>query len=158
MMDYTKLSEVIVHTQKELDAIPLNYKGRIYIDSDVNICIKIRHNYYYPVVVKGNSSVVVCVFPHVVNDFPDFPTIEAYGNSSIKVNGYSLVKAFENSTVEAFGYSIVMAYDNSTVEAFGYSSVRAYKNSTVRASGNVQVVDFGAKIQISENARIVTGL
>jgi hypothetical protein len=157
-IDYSKLTEITVRTQAELDEIPQNFKGRIYINSNANDWIKIRHSYYYPVAVKGNSSVVVCVFPPVVNDFPDFPTVEAYGNSSIVVNGYSLVKAFENSTVEAHENSTVEAFDHSTVRAFDRSSVktyedsfavlsadssaRAFDNSTVRAFGNTSVRAF----------------
>lgn len=130
MRDYSKLSEIIVHTQEELDDIPLNYKGRIYIDSDVNICIKIRHSYYYPVAVKGNSSVVVCVFPPVISDFPDFPTVEAYDKSAIVLNGYSFVKAFDHSSVEAYEFSAVEAFDFSSVKAFDMSRVKTYDESS----------------------------
>jgi len=157
-IDYSKLSEIIVRSQEELDAIPLNYKGRIYIDSDVNIWIKIRHSYYYPVAIKGNSSVVVCVFPPVVNDFPDFPTVEAYDKSAIVLNGYSFAKAYGQSSVEAYEFSTVEAFDHSSVKAFDMSrvktydessavlsadsSARAFDNSTVRAFGNTSVRAF----------------
>lgn len=130
MKDYSKLSEIIIQTQEELDDIPLNYKGRIYIDSDVNVWIKIRHCYYHPVVVKGNSSVVVCVFPPVINDFPDFPTVEAYDKSTIVLNGYSFVKAFDHSSVEAYDLSAVVAFDFSSVKAFDMSRVKTYDESS----------------------------
>jgi len=221
-IDYSKLTEITVRTQAELDEIPQNFKGRIYINCGPNDWIKIRHNYYFPIVVKGNSSVVVSVYPFVVNDFSDFPTVEAYDKSAIVLNGYSFVKAFDHSSVEAYEFSTVEAYDfssvkafdmsrvrvyeessavlfddssakafdrskvkafqhssvrafdESSVEAFAFSSVgafdkslveawefatiRAYHDSSIKAHGNTQVVDFvqGAKIEVFENARIVS--
>ena len=129
-IDYSKITELTVKTQAELDAIPQNFKGRIYINCSPNDWIKIRHNYYYPVVVKGNSSVVVCVYPPVVNDFLDFPTVEAYDKSAIVLNGYSFVKAYDQSTVEAYDLSAVVAFDFSSVKAFDKSRVKAYDESS----------------------------
>ncbi len=116
--------EIIVKTQQELDSIPLDFKGRIIIDCGANDWLQIRHNYHLPIIVKGNSSVVVCAFPG-----DDFWIVEAYGTSSIKVNGYSLVKTFEKSTIEAYKNSSVEAYDYSTVWAFDKSSIKLYENS-----------------------------
>lgn len=69
---------VVVKSQKELDDIPLDYKGRIYIEFgtwyDKAI---VKNKYYLRVVAWGNSSVV------------------AWENSS--------VEAWENSSVEAQG-------------------------------------------------------
>lgn len=130
MRNYSKITELTVKTQTELDEIPQNFKGRIYIDCGPNDWIKIRHCYYHPVAVKGNSSVVVCVYPYVVNDFPDFPTVEAYDKSAIVLNGYSFVKAYEQSSVEAYEFSTVEAYDFSSVKAFDMSRVRVYDESS----------------------------
>ena len=130
-IDYSKLSEITVRTQAELDLIPLDFKGRIYVECDRREWLQIRHNYYFPVMVKGNSSVVA--------------------------NESSCVEAYENSTVVANENSTVWAYENSTVVANENSFVKAYGNSSVIANGNVLVVDSlqGAKIRISGNARIV---
>ena len=57
-MDYSKLSEIIVKTQEELDAIPDDFKGRIYINGGTSLArIYIKKKYYYSVVARGNSSV-----------------------------------------------------------------------------------------------------
>lgn len=56
-IDYSKLSEITVRTQAELDAIPLDFKGRIYVECGSKDWLHIRHNYYFSVVAKGNSSV-----------------------------------------------------------------------------------------------------
>jgi hypothetical protein len=154
-IDYSNLTEITVRTQEELDLIPLDFKGRIYVECGSNDWLQIRHNYYYSVVVNGNSSVMA----------RENSSVRAYGNSYVEARENSSVRAYENSSVEAYGNSSVRAYENSSVRANGNSSVmarenssvRAYGNSYVEAYGNVQVVDSlqGAKIQISGNARIV---
>jgi len=141
-INYSELTVIIVRTQEELDIIPLDFKGRIIIEGEKNNWIVIKNNYYNSVTILENSSVIV------------------RGNSSVAVWGNSTVVAFENSSVTAYENSSVWAWGNSFVEACGKStvvawensSVRAYKKSTVRAYGNVRVVDFGAKIQIYDNA------
>ena len=71
-----KQSKVVVKTQDELDLIPEDYKGQIYIEGGVWYNkIKVGKRYYCRVIARGNSSV------------------EARGNSS--------VVAWENSSVEA---------------------------------------------------------
>ncbi|MGN0686804.1 MAG: hypothetical protein ACI4KA_01705, partial [Oscillospiraceae bacterium] len=94
-MDYSKLSEITVTNQAELDAIPDDFKGRIYIKCIAAVSVSKR--YYFQPVACGNSTVV------------------ARGNSS--------VAAWGNSTVEAYNNSSVVARGNSTVEARGNSSV-----------------------------------
>ena len=131
-IDYEKLTEITVKNQKELDKIPLDFKGRIYIEFgtywDKAI---VKNKYYYSVVARRNSSV------------------EAWENSS--------VEAWGKSSVVAWGNSSVVAKGNSSVEAWGNSSVVAWGNSSVVARGNTQVVNrqINGKINISGNARIV---
>ena len=49
-MDYSKLSEITVKTQEELDAIPDDFKGRIYINGGTSLArIYIKKKYNYPV-------------------------------------------------------------------------------------------------------------
>ena len=57
-MDYSKLSEITVKTQAELDAIPDDFKGRIYIEGGSPFArIYIKKKYYYRVEARENSSV-----------------------------------------------------------------------------------------------------
>ena len=99
-IDYSKLTEIKVKSQEELDMIPDDFSGRIYIEFgtywDKAI---VRKRYKKSVVARENSSVV------------------AWGNSS--------VEARENSSVEAWGNSSVEAWENSSVVARGNSSVVA---------------------------------
>ena len=85
-IDYSKLEDITVKNQSELDAIPDNFAGRIYIDFGTvwNKAV-VRKNYCKRVVARGNSSV------------------EAWENSSVEARENSSVEAWENSSVEANG-------------------------------------------------------
>jgi hypothetical protein len=105
--------EKIVTSQVELDAIPVDYNGRIIIKFGTlyNRAV-VNKRYAYSVVARGNSSVV------------------ARDNSSVVARENSSVEAWDNSSVEARGNSSVVARDNSSVEARG----------NVKVSGNARVV------------------
>ena len=182
-IDYEKLTEIVVKSQKELDDIPLDYKGRIYIEFgnwwDKAI---VKNNYYYSVVARENSSVVawenssvearenssvvarenssVVARGNSSVEARENSSVEARENSSVVARGNSSVEARENSSVEAWGNSSVEAWGNSSVVARENSSVVARENSSVVAQGNVQVNEHSdaynkPKIKISGNARIV---
>ena len=139
-INYDNLSEIVVKTQEELDAIHVDFKGSIYIEfgTQSNPAI-VKHKYYRSVVAWDNSFVV------------------AWDNSFVEARDNSFVVAWGNSFVEAWGNSSVEAWDNSSVVAWGNSSVDARGNSSVVARGNSQIVDrlIGGHIKISGNARIV---
>ena len=131
-IDYGKLEEITVRSQDELDAMPDDFAGRIYIEFGTtwNKAV-VSKKYRNSVVARENSSVV------------------ARGNSSVVARENSSVVAQENSSVEAWG--------NSSVVAWGNSSVVAQENSSVVGNANAQVVDMllGGRIEITGNARIV---
>ena len=98
-MDYSKLTEITVKSQVELDAIPLDFKGRIYIEFGTyfNKAV-VKNKYFYRVVAWGNSSVV------------------ARGNSS--------VVARENSSVVAAGNTQVLdCLRNGRIEITGNARI-----------------------------------
>ncbi len=74
-MNYKKLAEITVETQEELDMIPKDFKGRIYIKfgTDFEPAV-VRNRYYLSVEAWENSSV------------------EAWGNSS----GFGLLTQWKN--------------------------------------------------------------
>ena len=163
-MDYSKLKEITVRSQTELDAIPEDYKGRIYIEFGTqDEPAVVTRRYRYPVIACGNSSVEARDNSSVVardNSSVvacDNSSVEACDNSSVEACDNSSVEAWGNSSVEAWGNSSVVARDNSSVAAWDNSSVVAWDNSSVVAWGNAQVNQKSAssKITISGNARIV---
>ncbi len=127
------MSDIIVKSQVEFDAIPIDHSGRIFIEfgTRYNRAVINRKFNFASVVARGNSSV------------------EAWGNSS--------VVAWENSSVVAWGNSSVVAWENSSVVAWGNSSVVAWGNSSVVAAGNSQICDctYSHNITTSANSRIV---
>ena len=133
-MNYNELKKITVKTQRELDNIPKDFDGTVYIKFGTlfNLAI-VRDKYAYSVIARENSFV------------------EARGNSS--------VEARENSSVIARGNSSVKAWENSSVIAWENSSVIARDNSSVKAWGNTQIVNCLSngcgKIETSGNARIV---
>ena len=184
MVDYKNLDEIIVKSQKELDDIPEDFEGIIYIEFGTywNRAI-VNKKYIGSVVARENSSVVarghssveawenssvvarghssVVARENSSVEAWENSSVEARENSSVVARGHSSVEAWENSSVEARGHSSVVARENSSVEARENSSVEARENSSVEAGGNSQVVDRqdesqeNVRIQISGNARKV---
>ena len=171
-MDYSKLKKITVKTQAELDAIPEDYKGRIYIEFGTQDEPAVVNRRYYrgaiacdnssvvawgnsSVVARGNSSVEARGNSSVVAW--DNSNVIAWGNSNVEARDNSNVIAWDNSNVIAWDNSNVIAWENSNVIARGNSNVIAWGNSNVIARGNTQVNQKSAfsKITISGNARIV---
>ena len=142
------MNEKIVTSQAELDAIPVDYNGRIIIKFGTpGKRAVVSKKYLCPVEVHGNSY--VCA--------DDNSYVCAYGNSSVCAHENSSVWAYDNSYVWAYGNSSVRAYDNSYVCAHENSSVEARNDGYVWAWGNSQVVDAHRRgnIKVFGNARIV---
>nr|DAQ58370.1 MAG TPA: hypothetical protein [Caudoviricetes sp.] len=166
------MNEKIVTSQAELDAIPVDYNGRIIIKFGTPAkCAVVNKKYLRPVVAMDNSSVVawgnssveamdnssVVAMDNSSVVARDNSSVEAWGNSSVEAWDNSSVEAMGNSSVEAWGNSSVVARGNSSVVARDNSSVEAWDNSSVEAWGNSQVVDAHRRgnIKVSGNARIV---
>lgn len=96
-INYKRINEIVVSTQEELDAIPDDFDGKIYIKSDTITVI--RKKYLAPVIVNGNSYVVA------------------------KEN--ACVQAFDDSYVVAEENAYVVAIDNTRVVAKGCSHIKA---------------------------------
>ena len=59
MKDYSRLEEITVKSQEELDEIPTDFQGRIYIEFGTWFKRAIvSKRYPFRVVARGNSSVV----------------------------------------------------------------------------------------------------
>ena len=110
------MKEIIVTSQAELDALPVDFDGRIIIKfgTPYNRAI-IKRRFKYSVVARDNSSV------------------EAWGNSSVVARENSSVVARENSSVEA--------WENSSVEAWGNTQVvDSSRSHNITANGNSRIV------------------
>ena len=166
------MREIIVTSQAELDAIPIDFDGRIIIKfgAPFNRAV-VNRRFRFSVVARGNSSVVargnssvealenssVVAQENSSVVAWENSSVVAWENSSVVACGNSSVEAWENSSVVAWGNSSVVARGNSSVEAWENSSVVAWGNSSVVARGNTQVVDSSRSHNITANgnARIV---
>ena len=119
------MSNIIVKSQAEFDAIPIDHSGRIFIEFGT------RYN------------------RAVVNRKFQYASVVAWGNSSVVARGNSSVEAWENSSVEAWENSSVVARENSSVVARENSSVEARGNSQICDNTRSH------KITTSANSRIV---
>lgn len=154
-MDYNNLRDITVKSQYELDAIPDDYKGQIYIDfgtpEDPAIVDK---QYYLPVVALGsrrvnawgssqvtardNSRVLALHNSHI--DAVDNSRVEAWGNSSVTARDNSVVVIKESSRAESYDNSTVKSWDNCCAYAHGRSSILARESSYAVAYDNSRVV------------------
>src|SRR3990167_2613167 len=121
------MKEIIIHNQKEFDALPDSFKEltRIILQ-DTTERISVSKAW-------GNSTIEAW----------ENSTIVAWGNSTIVARGNSSVVARENSSVEAWENSTIEAWGNSTIVARGNSSVVARENSTIEAWGNSTIEAWG---------------
>ena len=101
------MKEIIVKSQAELDAIPIDFDGRIIIKfgAPYNRAI-INRRFKYSVVARGNSSVV------------------ARENSSVEARGNSYVVARGNSSVVACGNTqVVCCNDEHNIAVSGNARI-----------------------------------
>lgn len=126
-MNYDELEEIIVKSQEELDAIPADYKGKIYIEFGTLLNKAIIKNRYYrsvvaressSVVAQGNTQVVDRLnannwskgkilisgnarkvhMPKTINEFMDFYGIK---HTKTKATFYKAVRKYEDGTYHA---------------------------------------------------------
>lgn len=178
MVDYKNLEEVIVTTQEELNQVPLDYVGQVYINSDE--LITIWQTFLKRVIVQGNSRVVVVDNGYVVGKGNSiifagtYSTVLAWDNSSVIAYGESNVKSMGNNRIFATDHSTVEAWGNakicsrgcshittngmSTVEAGENSFVEVYGGGSVVAHGNSQIINHSpnANIKVYDNAREIS--
>ncbi len=170
-INYDELTEITVKSQEELDNIPLDFKGRIYIEFGTiwdkaivknRYCCPVEAMENSSIEAKGNSSVVARGKSSVVAMGNSSvvargkSSVVAMGKSSVVAKGKSSVEARENSSVVAWENSLVIAKGNSSVEARGNSSVEAWENSSVEAWENSSVVARGnSSVEAGGNSQVL---
>lgn len=140
-INYSDLMEITVKTQAELDAIPLDFKGRIYVKCSSEDWLRIEHNYHFSVEVCGSSSVIA--FGNASIIAYDNSSVEAYGNAEVVAWDNTRVEAWENASIIAYGNSFIVAFDDSFIDANESSSVIANEYTSIKANDNVSVVAYG---------------
>ena len=118
------MEEIIVKSQAELDAIPIDFDGRIIIKFGTTYKrAAVNRRFRSPVEARDNSSVV------------------AWDNSSVVAWDNSSVVALDNSSVVARDNSSVVARENSSVEAWGNTQVVCCNDEhNIAVRGNARIV------------------
>ena len=119
------MNEITVTSQQQLDNLPHDFHGRIYIKFGTP---------YGKAIVRRKY---------------DFASVEARENSSVEARENSSVVAWDTSSIVARENSSVEARENSSVEAWERSSVEAFGNSQISQKSDT------SKFKTSGNARIV---
>ena len=124
--DYNTATEIVATTQKELDAIPIDYMGRIVIRGVEPITV--TKNYNWRVEVRGDSKVTAEAGTCISAEDNSFvvaknASVRAKGHSIVIAKGRSNVIARDNSSIVANDKSSISAWDHATVEARGYTKV-----------------------------------
>ena len=146
-INYSKTDEITVKNQKELDSIPDDFRGRIYIAFGTlfNRAV-VRKRYLLSVVARGNSSVEAWENSSVV----------ARGNSSVVAWGNSSVVAWENvqivkmslfAKLKTSGKSRIVEMPKSVIEFLDFYGIRHTKTKAimykaVRKTNNGYVSDY----------------
>ena len=113
--DYSKLTEITVKTQEELDSIPLDFKGRIYIEFGTtwNPAV-VRNNYCLSVEARENSSVV------------------AWGNSSVEASANAQVAdRLSGGRIEITGNARIVYMPKTIHEFMDFYGVKHDKKTAV---------------------------
>ena len=138
-IDYEKLSEITVKSQKELDMIPLGFRGRIYIEFGTLMKkAVVKNKYYYSVEAWGNSSVVAWENSSVV----------AWGNSSVEAWGnVQVVDFLHNGKIQISGNARIV-YNPKTIHEFmdfygiKHTKTKAIFYKAVRKKDDIYFADY----------------
>ena len=130
-IDYSKTYEITVKNQKELDSIPDDFRGRIFIAFGTlfNRAV-VRKRYLLSVVARENSSVV------------------ARGNSSVEAWGnVQIVKMSSFAKLKTSGKSRIVEMPKSVIEFLDFYGIRHTKTKAimykaVRKTNNGYVSDY----------------
>lgn len=136
MIDYEKLTEITVKNQKELDDIPLDFKGRIYIEfGTLWDKAVVKNRYYSSVEARENSSVVAWENSSVEGRGNTQVTDRLYENTIGKINisGNARIVYMPkniNDFIDFYGIK------HTKTKAIFYKAVRKDKNGVYRADYN----------------------
>lgn len=138
-IDYTN-PVIVVASQAELDAVPLDYHGRI--------IIKFGTPY--------NRAVVNRKFAFATVEASDSASVRASGSATVEATGSASVVAYDSATVVAYDSATVEAYDSATVRATDSATVWAWQNSSVDLNGFAQACIYSAKVvRANGHARLI---
>ncbi len=99
--------EIIIKTQKELNDLPVDYNGTIYIEGgtqDNPLVLKTKYEQAF-VIVRGNAQIIMWENSvvqrmrenSVVQDIYGEAMVSAYGNNKITAHGYNIIRTSQSN-------------------------------------------------------------
>ena len=133
-MDYSKLTEITVKSQAELDMIPDDFSGRIYIEFGIcNNKAIVNKRYQRSVVARENSSVEAWENSSVV----------ARENSSVEASAnVQVVDRLRNGRIEITGNARVVHMPKSIHEFMDFYGIKHDKKNAVFFKAVIKDGDF----------------
>ena len=140
------MEKIRVHSQAELDAVPEDFYGKIYVEfGDEDSVVVIADHPNAHVEVSGDkklsvrNTLMVKARGHCVAEVRGKVCFAAEGSCTVNAYENSLVKAYGSSTVTLYGNSYAIAQDNCKITAYNKTYVRAADNCEVFAYGTSRV-------------------
>lgn len=150
-INYESLAKITVKTQEELDMVPLDFKGRIYIEFGTYYHPAfVKNKYYCRVAARGNSSVVAL----------DNSSVEARGNSSVAGSGNAQIcDRLSGGRIEIAGNARIVYMPKSIFDYCDFYGLKHNKKSgrffkCVHKDGEKYYSDYdeGFEYHIGKNA------
>lgn len=130
-INYDEINEITVHNQAELDDIPLDFMGRIYIDCTATV--KVANRYYLRVEAYGSSSVVARESSSVVAN-ANVQVVNRITGGKIKLSGNAR-EVFMPITI--FEFMDFYGIKHTKTKATFYKAVHKAKDNRLFSDHNI---------------------
>ncbi len=164
------MNEIICTTQAELDAVPVNFDGRVVvrfgtpynravINSRFKHAVKLWDN--ASAVLRGNASAVLRgnasaeLWDNANAVLWDNASAELHGNASAELHGNANAVLWDNASAELHGNANAELWDNANAELYGNANAVLWDNASAELHGNANAVLYGnANAEGAGNAQI----
>ena len=150
------MKEIICTTQAELDAVPVDFDGRVivkfgapYNKAVINRRFKCAVELYDNASARLSGNASARLYDNASAVLYDNASARLSGNASAELSGNASAELSDNASARLSGNASARLYDN--------ASAVLYDNARATGSGNAQIVDAARKgnVKISGNARVV---
>ena len=138
------MNEIICTTQAELDAVPVDFDGRVIVKfgTPYNRAV-INRRFKYAVWLYDNASAVLY----------GNASAELYGNASARLYNNASAELYGNASARLYGNASAVLYGNASAELYDNASAELYGNASARLYGNASAVLYGnASAELYDNA------
>ena len=158
------MKEIVCTTQAELDAVPVDFDGRVVVKfgSPYNRAV-INRWFKCAVVLSGNASAELYgnasaeLYGNASARLSGNASARLSDNASAELSGNASAELYGNASAELYGNASAELYGNASAKLYGNASAELYGNASATGIGNAQIVDVARKgnVKVSGNARIV---